>query len=139
MKKQIVKNISQAMKNKVAPVLFLFLSVNFAPLSAISREVPNTAVVKYIGTVQDQVVFQLNYENPQGGNFYVTVKDEEGITLYSGKFNDKNFTKQFRFYKSELNISKLSFTVLSQEEKQSQTFQVATISRVVEDVVVTKL
>ena len=135
MKKHIANTFSKAS----------FLFILFFPLSttilfaAAGDNTEKPAVVKYMGTINDQIVFQLNYDNKDGQPFYVTVKDAEGVTLYNAKFNEKNFSKQFRFYKSELGNADLLFTVATQNEKQSQTFKVATTSRIVEEVVVTKL
>jgi len=136
MKKHIANTFSKA---SFLFVLFLSLSTTalFAANGDSNTEKP--AAVKYMGTINDQIVFQLNYDNNEGQSFYVTVKDADGVILYNGKFNDKNFSKQFRFYKSELGNADLLFTLTAQNEKQSQTFKVATTSRIVEEVVVTKL
>lgn len=140
MKKHIVKNLSQLLSNKALPLFVLLVSLNVLPLLAISQgnnEKP--AMVKYMGTVNDQVVFQLSYDNNEGEPFFLTVKDADGNILYTAKYSDKNFSKQFRFDKDEFTSDGVSFTVTPQNEKASQTFKVATNSRVVENVVVTKL
>ena len=134
-----MKNLSKALRSKFAAVLFLILAS--APLLAPAQIIDpvKPEVVKYVGVVDNQFVFQLNYDNASGEVFTVTVRDEVGNLLYSGKFSDKKFSKQFRMDKTELGNSNLSFTLVSQNEKQSQVFKVATTSRVVDDVVITKL
>ncbi|MGN6166119.1 MAG: hypothetical protein ACTHOF_16410 [Flavisolibacter sp.] len=135
MKKHIANTFS-----KVSFLLILVLSLTTSTLfAADGNNTEKPALVKYVGTINDQVVFQLSYDNKEGQSFYITVKDADGIILYNGKFNEKNFSKQFRFYKSELGNADLLFTLTAQNEKQSQTFKVATTSRIVEEVVVTKL
>ncbi|MGZ3839052.1 MAG: hypothetical protein ACXVMS_03535 [Flavisolibacter sp.] len=140
MKKQIAQNLTRVFTNKALPLFLLMFSLNLLPMLAISQgnnEKP--AVVKYMGTVNDQVVFQLTYDNKEGEPFYLTVKDAEGNILYTAKYNEKNFSKQFRFDKDEFSNASVSFTLAPQNEKESQTFKVATSSRVVENIVVTKL
>ena len=141
MKKQIA-NLSQAVKIKAVLFLFLFLSVSSMPSWAFKQDSSRSnspAIVKYIGSVEDQVLFQLSYDNKEGAVFYIMVKDDQGNILYNGKFNDAKFSKQFRFYKSDLSNSGVSFILTSQNEKQNQVFHISTTSRVIEDVVVTKL
>jgi hypothetical protein len=134
-----MKNLTQLLRTKIALVLFIFLAGAPVLVSAKNIE-PKSEIVKYVGVVEDQVVFQFNYENVTGEIFSVAIKDQNGNVLYSGKFNDKKFSKQFRMDKSELgNAVSLSFILTTQNDKQNQVFNVSSTSRVVEDVVVTKL
>jgi len=141
MKKHIKLHFRQAVRNTVVPFFFLLLSLTSTSVWALqdSSRSDNLGTIKYIGVVGDQVVFQLNYENKTGETLSVVIKDEDGNTLYTGKFNDKKVFKQFRFYRSDISDSNVSFTLSTSNDKQSQVFQVAATSRVVEDVVVTKL
>ena len=140
MKKQALRNKRQAIILRLIPVLFLFLSGTITPLKTLAqvKQFADTpATVKYLGVIDDHVTFQLNFDNTNGEAFYVIIKDEEGTILYNSKSNDRKFSKQFRFSKSELRNSSISVTVFTQNDKQGQVFQIS--SRVVEDVVVTRL
>ncbi len=134
-----MKNLSMALRSKFTAFLFLFLASAPFVAPAQNYDLVKPEVVKYIGVVDNQFVFQLNYDNAAGEVFTVTVRDEVGNLLYSGKFSDKKFSKQFRMDKTELGNANLSFTLTTQNEKQSQVFKVATTSRVVDVVVITKL
>ncbi|GGB12080.1 hypothetical protein [Puia dinghuensis] len=59
------------------------------------------ATVKYLGTQDDMLVFNVSYANPDGSRFSLTVKDQDGTQLYQGLFNEKTFYKQFRLPKSD--------------------------------------
>ena len=134
-----MKNLSKALRSKFAAVLFLLLTATPFLAPAQNNDLVKPEIVKYVGVIDNQFVFQFNYDNAAGEAFTITVRDEVGNLLYSGKFNDKKFSKQFRMDKTELGNSNLSFILTSQNDKQSQVFKVSTVSRVVDDVVVTKL
>ena len=59
------------------------------------------AMVKYLGTQDDMVVFNVSYANPDGSKFQLIVKDQDGTPLYSNTFSDKSFYKQFKLPKSD--------------------------------------
>ena len=59
------------------------------------------ATVKYLGTQDDMVVFNVSYANPDGSKFQLIVKDQDGTPLYSNTFSDKSFYKQFKLPKSD--------------------------------------
>ncbi len=54
------------------------------------------ATVKYLGTQDDMVVFNVSYSNPDGSKFVLLVKDQDGSPIYSNSFTDKSFYRQFR-------------------------------------------
>ncbi len=59
------------------------------------------ATVKYLGTQEDMIVFNVSYSNPEGSKFLLTVKDQDGAQLYQSTFSDKSFYKQFMLPKAE--------------------------------------
>jgi hypothetical protein len=59
------------------------------------------ATVKYLGTQDDMVVFNVSYTNPDGSKFLLIVKDQDGSPLYQNSFSDKVFYKQFRLPKAD--------------------------------------
>ncbi|HVU58568.1 MAG TPA: hypothetical protein VHD83_26080 [Puia sp.] len=94
------------------------------------------ATVKYVGTQDDQVVFDIAYANPLGASFNLIVRDQDGSELYRHSFHDSTFHKQFRLPRTEKN--KLSFVIRSGKDIEIvRNFVVSTL--VVEDVVVTQI
>jgi hypothetical protein len=57
--------------------------------------------VKYLGTQDDMIVFNVSCANPDGSKFQLTIKDQDGTPLYQNTFNDKAFYKQFRLPKTD--------------------------------------
>ena len=94
------------------------------------------AEVKYIGSADDQVMFNVSYNNPTNNKFVVTVLDEDGTKLFQSVYNDKKFDKRFKLPKTDK--TKLTFEIRNNREIElKQTFEINT--RIVEDVVVTKI
>lgn len=66
-----------------------------------SGSTDNGATVKYLGTQDDMLVFNVSYSNPEGSKFLLMVKDQEGTQLYQGLFSERSFYKQFRLPKAD--------------------------------------
>ncbi|HTQ64430.1 MAG TPA: hypothetical protein VMI12_06505 [Puia sp.] len=93
-------------------------------------------VVKYLGTSEDAVLFNVSLENPTGTKFIVMVLDEDNTPLFQEVYTDKKFDKRFKLPKSEKN--KLTFVIRNFKDADiKESFEINT--HYVEDVVVTKL
>jgi hypothetical protein len=98
----------------------------------------NAAKVKYLGTQDDMIVFNVSYDNPQGGKFLVTIKDQDGNQLYQRFYSDKSFYKQFKLPKTDKD--KVVFIFRNgQEAPIVKTFAVNVNSRFVQEVAVKKV
>ena len=106
--------------------------------SAVKAQVSDSAQIKYLGTQDDLVVFNISYNNPQGAAFNLVVRDQDGSELYQHTFRDKNFFKQFRLPKDER--SRLSFIIRNGKDTEIvKNFEINVNSRFVQDVAVKKL
>lgn len=99
--------------------------------------VESAASVKYIGKQDQTMFFNVKYSNTDASKFFVTIKDEDGVTLYQGAFTDNAFDKKFSLPKTESN--KVIFTISDKKNNYSESFEITTETRVVEDVVVKKV
>lgn len=95
--------------------------------------------IKYLGTVQDKLVFQVNLQSSSSNTLFVSIKDDEGFVLFTEKIRDSKFSRKFAFDREEFEGKKLSFVIHTAGETTAQTFQVARNLRFVEDVVITRL
>jgi hypothetical protein len=97
----------------------------------------NAATVKYQGTQDDMLVFDVSYGNPEGNKFLFTVKDQDGTQLYQRFFNERSFYKQFKLPKSERD--KLVFIIRNgQDQPMVKTFEINVNSHFVQEVAVRK-
>jgi hypothetical protein len=96
------------------------------------------ATVKYLGTQEDMVVFNVSYPNPDGSKFQLIVKDQDGSQLYQNTFNDKSFFKQFMLPKADKD--RIVFVFRNGRDADIvKTFEVSVNSRYVREVAVKKL
>lgn len=122
----------KSLRKLLPGILFLF-----ALATAQAQTAPATTV-KYLGTRDDMILFNVSCPNPEGMKFSVTVKDQDGVQLFQGFFSDKSFYKQFRLPKTDKN--KISFIVHNGKDADVvKTFEINVNSRFVEDIAVKKI
>ena len=143
MKKQFLRNLSLSVRKTTLRFgLAALLAIAILPTSVqaqIVKVVAETIAIQYIGSIDNQPVFQIEFENKGQKPVQVSIKDEDGNTLYFEKFRDKKFSKKFKFERPDSETMKLTFTLSNEKEKHIQVFEVNTAIRMVQDVVVTKL
>jgi hypothetical protein len=148
-----MKSLSTAVFGKLTFAALFFLSVATAhaqstatgasttsgasPASGTDQS-ENAALVRYLGTQDDMLIFNVSYDNPEGNKFLVTVKDQDGAQLYQSLFRDKMFYKQFKLPKSDRD--KIIFVIRNGEQAPIvKTFSVNVNSHFVQEVAVKKL
>lgn len=136
-----MKSLSTVVFGRVTiGVFFLFSVASAHAQSTVSSGGPgaNAALVKYLGTQDDMLIFNVSYDNPEGNKFLVAVKDQDGNQLYEDLFRDKTFYKQFKLPKSDR--ERVIFVIRSGEQTPIvKTFDVKVNSRFVQEVAVKKL
>jgi hypothetical protein len=96
------------------------------------------ATVKYLGTQDDMVVFNVSYNNPDGSKFMLIVKDQDGSQIYSNSFSDKSFYRQFRLPKTDKD--RIVFVLRDGHDAEViKTFEVNVNSRFVREVAIKKV
>jgi hypothetical protein len=123
---------------RIGFVAFMFMGIVPAFAQEGIGEGSTPVSIRYIGKLNDQPVFQIEFDNQNEEYFNVSIRDEEGNILFSEKSKDKKFSRRFQLDKDVNNV-KLTFSLRTDKQKQSQVFEVNSNYRVVEDVVVTKL
>jgi hypothetical protein len=98
----------------------------------------DNARVKYLGTQDDMVVFNVSYSNPDGNKFTLIVKDQDGLPLYSNSFSDRSIYKQFRLPKSDKD--RIVFVFRDGHDADIvKTFEINVNSRFVREVAIKKV
>jgi hypothetical protein len=97
------------------------------------------ATVKYLGTQEDMIVFNVSYPNPDGGKFELTIRDQDGSSLYQNTFTGKSFYKQFRLPKTDKDRVAFIFHSNAQEADVVKAFEINVNSRFVHEVAIKKL
>ena len=141
MKKNLFKMNRNSLLNSGKAILLAAILTGSA-VSAQSAEKnnegePQNTVVRHLGNTAEGMYFRVQLDNESGERFTVTVKDSEGSVLYQETYRDKKFDKKFQVPKSA--DSRVVFTIRSLKTNNAETFQVDTNTRVIEEVIVTKL
>ena len=93
----------------------------------------DNVLVKYLGSMDDGVLFNVKYNNQKASPFTLIVSDATGEVLYEQTYTDKQFDKKFLLSRS---YDKMSFSIRNDKEKVNQTFAINISTKVVEDVYV---
>ena len=138
MKKQ---NLITLVRKSIFNVGFTSLLLIGISSVASAQEAPQatTPAIAYIGSLDGQPVFKVELDNKNSAVSYLTIKDELGDVLYSEKIRNKHFSKKFKFENSDRENLKLTFQLESAKGTVTQEFKVNTSTKVLSDVVVTKL
>lgn len=142
MNKQIVQTVSNFLSRAFAGALVAcalvvtsFSSVANAQQFSTTTDHPE---IKYLGTVEDKLVFQIDLKSVSAKQS-VSIRDEQGNTLYTERIDGTTFSRKFAFEKEEFEGKKVSFVIHGGKASSAQTFQVARNWRTIEDLVITKL
>lgn len=100
-----------------------------------NASIDKNTTVKYLGTQDDVILFNVSVENPSGNKFSVIVSDNEGNQIFQQVYNDRKFDKRFRLPKSE--TGKLTFVVRNFKDASDDVHSFEVSDKVIEDVVVT--
>ncbi len=136
MKKQFV--FSSTRNAMVRFSLAALLVFNAATAFAGGKPEDPFVSIRYIGTVQDRALFQVDFVNEDEESFLLSIQDENGTYLYKEKISGRTFTKKFEWQNEDINVSKLVFSITNLKSKKTQVFEVASEVRTVRDVVINK-
>ena len=131
MKKTIISAISK---------LTLGIALCTASIAVHAQSLNNSdeknAQIKYLGVSDDTMVFNVAYDNPNGGKFSIAVLDQDGTPLFQEVYSDKKFDKRFKLPKTY--NDKVTFEIRNFKDIDfKQSFEINT--HITEDLVVTKV
>ena len=96
--------------------------------------VEKVAEVKYLGAENQSLVFNVKYKNTKASRFIITIKDGEGVTIFQNVYADTHFDKKFALPKQE--AGKVVFIISDRKNNYSESFEISTQTRLIEDLVV---
>lgn len=134
--KNIVNN------NRVFVIALLtVLTTAFVPAANATEKKPALpAVVKFVGKVQNNPVFELTVSGSGVQEDYVVnVKDEYGNTLHVENIKADGFTKKFMLTLEESSDYSIQFVISSKTTKKSVQYTINNSTRNIEEVTVSKL
>ena len=118
--------------------LFFVLSLNLTA-SATDEKKPSSIEVKMISAVDETPVFQLDLNNKEVEEFYVTIKDNFGNTLYADKVKGSNISRKFKLNPEGMIDETIRIEVKSKKTNKSEVYTINRSSKYVSETVVNKL
>jgi hypothetical protein len=118
------------MKNVTKTLSILALALVMVSTAAVAGNKDNVApasstiVLKFIGNVESQPVFELNLANTEADEFTIVIRDEYGNLLYSSKAKGTNITRKFML-NEEMGDTNLFFEVRSKKNNKTETYKVS--------------
>ena len=127
-------------RNYLTIALFFALSLftTVASAKGVQKD-PPVAQLKYIGSVKDQPVFQLDLNADKEDHFVISIKNELGESIYSERVKAKVFTRKYRLDTESLQDDALRVEVRSESSKKAEVFTITRYARFVEETSVNKL
>ncbi len=125
-------------------IALVALSTIGTSTTALAGKTPNDPIeLKYMGKAENQPVFQLNLNNTEEKEYFISIKDENGKVLYSEKVKGANVTRNYRFDINEFDATSPDFgitlEVSTDKSHKAEVFHVKSTARVVENFEVAKL
>ena len=122
-------------------ILFVSLLVPGLPMLSRASEGDTTSVkpvIQYLGTQNDKLLFEIKLNNEKGEKFDVVVKEANGDILFVQRYNEKQYNQRFQLPQPD-DSNKITFLIIMHQKEYSETFQLAPQTKVVNDIVVTRL
>lgn len=92
--------------------------------------------VKYVGTDDNHVVFQVQFDNPTGEKFSLIIKNDNGDVVYHQQFNQTHFAKNVYFENTDGEIEP-TFIIRNANNEVVRQFHV--VKTITENTTVTSL
>jgi hypothetical protein len=143
MKKTFLKIVSRRFVTAVVIATSLFA---FAPAQSMAKSTKtieiisadNTSSVQFLSSGDNSLLFDVKINNTNGDKFTLLIQNEAGDVLFSKDYNDKSFNKRIKLLKTDDGGS-YHFVIRSSNKDLENTYAVSKATRVVDDVVITKL
>ena len=120
----------------VLSLVSLFSTAIVSPVNANGGG--DTVELKYIGTMQNQPLFQLNFTGAQDSEFQIVVRDEFNNVLHRENFKGGTGNRKFLLNTEEIGESSVRFEITGKTLDKTVVFEINNESRTVKDVVVSK-
>jgi hypothetical protein len=130
--------LTRLIKPAAATLLFMSL-LGQVQANPIDKTKNAPVEVKYLGSVQGKPLFQIAFNNPLGEEVTLSLRDENGVLIYSDVVKDKSYSRKLQFNDLDTDKLRVTLTLRTKKESQSQTFEITKSTRVVEDVAVVSL
>ncbi|MEO8765307.1 MAG: hypothetical protein ABI416_13505 [Ginsengibacter sp.] len=125
--------------------LFTLCTMGLSQVTFAGEKAGNPTELKFIGKFKNHPVFELNLNNPEAEEFFISLKDENNVLLFSEtvKAKNANFSRKYQLDIDDYDLSTAGFgvtvEVISAKTHQKQVYKISSQKTVNENIVVAKL
>ena len=124
----------------LAIAFFTVFTASAAPAALANHSKDLPVELKFIGSINNQTIFQLNISGDDMHNdFTIIIRDELNNTIYRENIKADTFSKKFLFNKDELGDDTLQFEVFCRQTNQSVLYKINRQYRTTDELVVSEL
>ena len=109
------------------------------PAMAIDEKKTIPVELKFLGNINNQPVILLNFTNTEVNEYTVVIRDSHGLVLYKDKVKGSNMTQKFILNTEDIGDGEVHFEITGKKTDKAVVYEVNTVRRLVEDVVVNKI
>jgi hypothetical protein len=139
--------MKQAMKTTrmITMGLFTLCTMGLSLATFAGLKTDNPVEFKFIGKSQNDPVFQLNLNNNEAEEYFISIKDESNTVLYKEKVKatDANFSRKYRLDIDEDDLKAPGFgvtvEVFSAKTHKTHVYKISSHTTVNENIIVAKL
>jgi len=128
------------LKSVIVKALFTFSIVLFtSQLHAMPLEIKNpepTAPIQHLGNADGKMYFRIKYPNADGNKFSIIVKDKKGNVYFDRVYNRKNFDLKLVLPRYTDDVF---FQIKDLSKGNTETYEVNTKVKVIEEVIISKI
>ena len=122
--------------------LFAFCAMGLSNTAFAAVKTGDPAELTFIGNVQNQPVFQLNLNNNEADEYYISIKDGNRNLMYSEKVKGTNLFRRYRLAIDEADLNSSDFgirvEVTSAKTHKTQVYKISSNTLFIENFVVAK-
>ena len=123
---------------KIFAIVLLATFTLATTAQSFTSKLENPAELKYVGTVNNHPRLQLNFNNNEADEFFVTITDQFGATLFAETVSGKQLVRTYQLDTDELDASIVNFHVYSKKNNNTAVYKVNNNPRFVQDVVINR-
>lgn len=124
---------------KSALVLLAVFTMSFSTNTGKPGKSDNPAELTYVGSVNNQLQFQLNLKNTESDEFVITIRNRNNEILFKERIKGENISRKYQLETEENDATGTTFEVVSKKTKSRVTYSVNESKRLVQDVSITAL
>lgn len=125
--------------------LFILCTMGLSQATFAGLKTDNPVEFKFIGKTENDPVFQLDLNNNEAEEYFISIKDENNTVLYKEKVKakDANFSRKYRLDIDEDDLNApgfgLTVEVISARTHKAHVYRISSHTTVNENIIVAKL